>query len=31
MKGIVFMGERKVELMDFPDPEPSPRDVGLEI
>ena len=31
MKGIVFMGERKVELMDFPDPEHSPRDVVLEI
>ena len=31
MKGIVFMGERKVESMDFPDPEPSPRDVVLEI
>lgn len=31
MKGIVFVGGRKVELMDFPEPEPGPRDVVLEI
>ncbi|MEL0323059.1 MAG: zinc-binding dehydrogenase [Rhodospirillales bacterium] len=31
MKGIVFTGDRKLELMEFPDPEPGPRDVILEI
>jgi len=31
MKGIVFLGDRKVELQDFPDPTPGPRDVILEI
>ena len=31
MKGIVFMGGREVELMEFPEPEPGPRDVVLEI
>ena len=31
MKGIVFIGNRKLELMDFPDPTPGPRDVILEI
>ena len=31
MKGIVFTGDKKLELMDFPDPEPGPRDVILEI
>ena len=31
MKGIVFLGDRKLELMDFPDPTPGPRDVVLEI
>jgi threonine dehydrogenase-like Zn-dependent dehydrogenase len=31
MKGIVFLGERKVELREFPDPVPGPRDVILEI
>jgi len=31
MKGIVFLGERQVELRDFPDPTPGPRDVILEI
>lgn len=31
MKGIVFLGDRKLELMDFPDPTPGPRDVILEI
>lgn len=31
MKGIVFVGDRKLELMDFPDPTPGPRDVILEI
>jgi len=31
MKGVVFLGERKVELREFPDPAPGPRDVVLEI
>lgn len=31
MKGVVFLGERKLELRDFPDPEPGPREVVLEI
>jgi threonine dehydrogenase-like Zn-dependent dehydrogenase len=31
MKGIVFAGNRKVELRDFPDPEPGDDDVVLEI
>ena len=31
MKGIVFLGDRKLELRAFPDPSPGPRDVVLEI
>jgi threonine dehydrogenase-like Zn-dependent dehydrogenase len=31
MKGVVFLGDRKLELRDFPDPTPGPRDVILEI
>ena len=31
MKGVVFLGERKLEICDFPDPTPGPRDVILEI
>ena len=31
MKGVVFFGERRVELVEFPDPTPGPRDVILEI
>jgi D-arabinose 1-dehydrogenase-like Zn-dependent alcohol dehydrogenase len=31
MKGIVFAGNRQVELRDFPDPEPGDDDVVLEI
>jgi hypothetical protein len=31
MKGVVFLGDRKLELREFPDPTPSPRDVILEI
>ena len=31
MKGVVFLGNRKTELRDFPDPTPGPRDVILEI
>jgi D-arabinose 1-dehydrogenase-like Zn-dependent alcohol dehydrogenase len=31
MKGVVFLGDRKLELRDFPDPTPAARDVVLEI
>jgi threonine dehydrogenase-like Zn-dependent dehydrogenase len=31
MKGVVFLGDRKLELREFPDPTPGVRDVILEI
>jgi threonine dehydrogenase-like Zn-dependent dehydrogenase len=31
MKGVVFLGDRKLELRGFPDPTPGPRDVILEV
>ena len=31
MKGVVFLGDRKVELKDFPDPTPDDDEVVLEI
>jgi threonine dehydrogenase-like Zn-dependent dehydrogenase len=31
MIGIVFLGNRKIELHEFPDPTPEPRDAILEI
>lgn len=31
MKGVVFLGDRKLELMEFPDPTPGPHEVVLEI
>jgi D-arabinose 1-dehydrogenase-like Zn-dependent alcohol dehydrogenase len=31
MKGVVFTGDRKLEIRDFPDPTPGPREVVLEI
>lgn len=31
MRGVVFLGERQLEIRDFPDPEPGPRDVVIEI
>lgn len=31
MKGVVFVGDRKVEIQDFPDPTPGDDDVVLEI
>jgi threonine dehydrogenase-like Zn-dependent dehydrogenase len=31
MKGIVFRGDRKLEILDFPDPTPGPGEVVLEI
>ncbi len=31
MRGVVFLGNRQVEVREFPDPEPGPREVVLEI
>jgi threonine dehydrogenase-like Zn-dependent dehydrogenase len=31
MKGAVFLGERRLEIMEFPDPVPGPGEVVLEI
>lgn len=31
MQGIVFTGDQRVELLDFPDPQPGPHDVVLRI
>src|SRR5258708_12840690 len=31
MQAVVFMGERKLQLMDFADPTPGPGEVVLEI
>jgi threonine dehydrogenase-like Zn-dependent dehydrogenase len=31
MKGVVFPGSRKLEILDFPDPTPGPGEVVLEI
>jgi len=31
MKGIVFLGDKKLEIQDFPDPVPEPDDVIIEI
>lgn len=31
MKAVVFVGDRQLELMDFPDPTPGPGEVVLEI
>ncbi len=31
MKAVVFLGDRKLELMDYPDPTPGPGEVVLEI
>ena len=31
LKGITFLGDRKVDIRDFEDPTPGPRDVILEI
>jgi threonine dehydrogenase-like Zn-dependent dehydrogenase len=31
MKGVVFPGERQVQILDFPDPAPGPGEVVLEI
>ena len=31
MRGVVFLGDRRLELREFPDPTPGPREVVLEI
>ena len=31
MKGVVLAGDRKVEILDLPDPSPGPSEVVLEI
>ncbi len=31
MRGVVFLGNRELELREFPDPVPGPRDVVIEI
>jgi D-arabinose 1-dehydrogenase-like Zn-dependent alcohol dehydrogenase len=31
MRGVVFLGERKVELRSFPDPTPGPGEVVVEM
>ncbi len=31
MRGVTFLGERKLRLAEFPDPVPGPRDVIVEI
>jgi threonine dehydrogenase-like Zn-dependent dehydrogenase len=31
MRGVVFMGEREIELMAFPDPAPGPGEVVVEM
>jgi threonine dehydrogenase-like Zn-dependent dehydrogenase len=31
MRGVTFLGERKLQLAEFPDPEPGPREVIVEI
>ncbi|MFQ5483048.1 MAG: alanine racemase [Nitrospinaceae bacterium] len=31
MRGVVFLGDRELELRDFPDPAPGPNDVVIEI
>jgi threonine dehydrogenase-like Zn-dependent dehydrogenase len=31
MRGVTFLGDRKLEIAEFPDPAPGPRDVIVEI
>ena len=31
MKGVVFVGDRKIEMREFADPTPGPNEVVLEI
>ncbi len=31
MRGVVFLGDNKIDILDFPSPEPGPKDVVLRI
>ena len=31
MRGVVFTGERELEMMEFPDPTPGPDEVVVEM
>jgi hypothetical protein len=31
MRGVVFLGERELELKEFPDPAPGPGEVVIEM
>ena len=31
MRGVVFLGERQLELREFPDPTPGPGEVILQM
>ncbi len=31
MRGVVFTGEREIEMMEFPDPTPGPDEVVVEM
>jgi threonine dehydrogenase-like Zn-dependent dehydrogenase len=31
MRGVTFLGDRKLQLAEFPDPAPGPRDIVVEI
>ena len=31
MRGVTFLGQRKLELAEFPDPAPGPHDVVVAI
>jgi len=31
MRGVVFTGERQIEMMEFPDPTPGPGEVVVEM
>ena len=31
MRGVVFLGDRELELREFPDPSPGPGEVVLEM
>ncbi len=31
MRGVVFAGDRQIEILDFPDPAPGPGEVVVEM
>ena len=31
MRGVVFLGERRLEVQEFPDPTPGPGEVVIEV